>query len=73
MKFEYAKISDAQLAEVNALQEKLSQNGSKILLLAVEEQYQPAQLSEEELAKVTELEQTLSKAGRQVVLLGLSK
>lgn len=73
MKYEYANITDAELAELNALQEKLSKDGKKLILLAVEEPYQPATLNEEELNKITALEKELSAAGHEVVLVGLSK
>ena len=73
MKYDYANISDSEIAELNALQEKLSKNGKKVILLAVEEQYHPAALSNEDLDRITALEKELSKDGRDVVLVGLSK
>ena len=36
MKYEYAKISDAELAELNQLQAKLSSSDKQVVLLAVE-------------------------------------
>ena len=73
MKYDYAKISDEQLAELNALQAKLSGGGKQVVLLAVEKKFEIAQLSDAELAKINALEKELSGNGREVVLVALSR
>ncbi len=73
MKYEYAKISDAELAELNHLQDKLSGGDKKVVLLAVEKKFEIAELTTEELAKINALEKELSGNGREVALVALSR
>ena len=73
MKYDYAKISAEDLAEVNKLQEKLSSGGKQVVLLAVEKKFEIAKLSAAELEKVNALEKELSSADREVVLVALSR
>ena len=73
MKYDYAKISPAELAELNKLQASLSSEGKQVVLLAVEKQFEVAELTDEELAKITALEKELSKGGRELVLVALSR
>jgi hypothetical protein len=73
MKYDYAKISDEQLAELNALQAKLSGGGKQVVLLAVEKKFEIAKLTDEELKKINALEKELSKDGRELVLVALSR
>ena len=73
MKYEYAKISDAELAELNKLQAKLSCEDKQVVLLAVEKKFESAELSAEDLAKINALEKELSGNGREVVLVALSR
>ena len=73
MKYEYAKISQAELNELNKLQAKLSGEDKQVVLLAVEKKFEIAQLSDAELAKINALEKELSGNGREVVLVALSR
>ncbi len=73
MKYEYAKISPEELAQLDQLQEKLSGSGRQVVLLAVEKKFEIAQLTPEELAKINTLEKELSTDGREVVLVALSR
>ena len=73
MKYEYAKISPEDIAELNKLQEKLSCADRQVVLLAVEKKFEIAQLSADELAKINALEKELSADGREVVLVALSR
>ncbi len=73
MKYDYAKISDAELAELNDLQAKLSTGNKQVVLLAVEKQFEIAKLTDEELAKINALEKELSVGGREIVLVALSR
>ena len=73
MKYEYAKISQAELDELNKLQAKLSGEDKQVVLLAVEKKFEIAQLSDAELAKINALEKELSDDGREVVLVALSR
>ena len=73
MKYEYAKISPEDLAELNKLQEKLSSGDKQVVLLAVEKKFEIAKLSADELAKINALEKELSSDGREVVLVALSR
>ena len=73
MKYDYAKISPEDIAELNKLQEKLSGADRQVVLLAVEKKFEIAQLSADELAKINALEKELSADGREVVLVALSR
>ena len=73
MKYEYAKISQAELDELNKLQAKRSGEDKQVVLLAVEKKFEIAQLSDAELAKINALEKELSGNGREVVLVALSR
>lgn len=73
MKYDYAKISAEDLAELNKLQDKLSSGDQQVVLLAVEKKFEIAELSAAELEKVNALEKELSSAGREVVLVALSR
>lgn len=73
MKYDYAKISAEDLAELNKLQTKLSSGDKQVVLLAVEKKFEIAELSAAELEKVNALEKELSSAGREVVLVALSR
>ena len=73
MKYDYAKISPEEVAELNKLQEKLSGADKQIVLLAVEKKFEIAQLTAAELEKITALEKELSAGGREVVLVALSR
>ena len=73
MKYDYAKISPDDVAELNKLQDKLSSADKQIVLLAVEKKFEIAQLTAAELEKITALEKELSGAGREVVLVALSR
>ena len=73
MKYDYAKISEAELAELNALQAKLSGEDKQVVLLAVEKKFEIAKLSDEELAKINALEKELSAPGREIALVALSR
>ena len=73
MKYDYAKISAEDLAELNKLQDKLSSADKQVVLLAVEKKFEIAQLSSAELEKVNALEKELSSAGHEIVLVALSR
>ena len=73
MKYDYAKISPDEVAELNKLQDKLSSADKQIVLLAVEKKFEIAQLTAAELEKITALEKELSAGGREVVLVALSR
>ena len=73
MKYDYAKISPDEVAELNKLQDKLSTADKQIVLLAVEKKFEIAQLTAAELEKITALEKELSAGGREVVLVALSR
>ncbi len=73
MKYDYAQISAAELAELNKLQDKLSTGDKKVVLLAVEKKFEIAELTAEELGKINALEKELSTPGREVVLVALSR
>ena len=73
MKYEYAKISPEDLAQLNELQAKLSGADRQVVLLAVEKKFEIAQLNPDELAKINALEKELSTGGREVVLVALSR
>lgn len=73
MKYEYAKISPEDLAELNKLQEKLSGADKQVVLLAVEKKFEIAQLAPGDLEKINALEKELSRDGREVVLVALSR
>jgi len=73
MKYDYAKISEGELKELNELQEKLSSADKKVVLLAVEKKFEIAQLTEAELAKINALEKELSVGGKEIVLVALSR
>ena len=73
MKYDYAKISADELAELNELQAKLSTGDKQVVLLAVEKKFEIAKLTDEELAKINALEKELSKDGRELVLVALSR
>ena len=73
LKYDYAKISPEEVAELNKLQAKLSGEDKQIVLLAVEKKFEIAQLTAAELEKITALEKELSAGGREVVLVALSR
>ncbi len=73
MKYDYARISPAELAEINELQKKLSTDDKQVVLLAVEKQFEVAKLSAEELKKINALEDELSDDKREVVLIALAR
>ncbi len=73
MKYDYARISPAELAEINELQKKLSTDDKQVVLLAVEKQFEIAKLSAEELKKINALEDELSDDKREVVLIALAR
>ena len=73
MKYDYAKISPAELEELNKLQDRLSGEDKKVVLLAVEKKFEIAELTAEELEKINALEKELSKGGRELVLVALSR
>ena len=73
MKYDYAKISADELAELNELQAKLSTGDKQVVLLAVEKKFEIAKLTDEELAKINALEKELSGNGREMVLVALSR
>jgi len=73
LKYDYAKISPDEVAELNKLQDKLSTADKQIVLLAVEKKFEIAQLTAAELEKITALEKELSAGGREVVLVALSR
>ncbi len=73
MKYDYAKISAEDLAELNKLQDKLSTADKQVVLLAVEKKFEIAQLTPEELEKINALEKELSASGREIVLIALSR
>ncbi len=73
MKYDYAKISPAELEELNKLQASLSSEGKQVVLLAVEKKFEIAKLTEAELAKINALEKELSGDGRELVLVALSR
>lgn len=73
MKYDYAKISAEDLAELNKLQDKLSAADKQVVLLAVEKKFEIAQLTPEELEKINALEKELSAGGREIVLIALSR
>ena len=73
MKYEYAKITDEELKELNELQVKLSTGDKQVVLLAVEKKFEIAKLTDEELAKINALEKELSGNGREMVLVALSR
>lgn len=73
MKYDYAKISPEDLAELNKLQDKLSGAGKQVVLLAVEKKFEIAELNPGELEKINALEKELSAGGREVVLVALSR
>ena len=73
MKYDYAKISAEDLAELNKLQDKLSTADKQVVLLAVEKKFEIAQLTPAELEKINALEKELSAGGREIVLIALSR
>ena len=73
MKYDYAKSSAEDLAELNKLQDKLSGGGKQVVLLAVEKKFEVAKLTEAELARINALEKELSTDGREIVLVALSR
>ena len=73
MKYDYARITPAELSEINELQKKLSTGDKQVVLIAVEKQFEIAKLSAEELKKINALEDELSDDNREVVLIALSR
>ena len=73
MKYDYAKISAEDLAELNKLQDKLSSADKQVVLLAVEKKFEIAQLTPAELDEINALEKKLSANGREIVLVALSR
>ena len=73
MKYDYAKISPAELEELNKLQARLSSDDKQVVLLAVEKKFEIAKLTDEELKKINALEKELSKDGRELVLVALAR
>lgn len=73
MKYDYAKLSAAELEEINKLQARLSGEDKQVVLLAVEKKFEIAQLTDEELARINALEKELSAGGREIVLVALSR
>ena len=73
MKYDYAKISPEEVAELNQLQEQLSGADKHVVLLAVEKKFEIAQLAPGELEKINALEKELSRDGREIVLVALSR
>ena len=65
MKYDYAKLSAAELEEINKLQARLSGEDKQVVLLAVEKKFEIAQLAPGELEKIA--------GGREIVLVALSR
>lgn len=73
MSYEYAVISPDEVKELSALEDRLSSEGKKVVLLAVEAKFGIADLTAEELEKVRALERELSTEGREMALVAMSR